>query len=208
MQLPTVEDVNVTRLARFDDAITEALAGRGGRRSSATSSPTTSASTTCPRSTSPPRSPSCSRATRRCCSSPEPSVRPAPDASDRGGPARARRPAASAAGARRARQRPRRGHGDVPDRRRQAAQGRAAPDRRRHRQRGRPEPQRLRRDQHPPGLLARRAARRAAAGHRGGAGQHPHLRQADRPAPRPGAARRTDDRGPDSFKKKPRTKNR
>ena len=25
MQLPTVEDVNVTRLARFDDAITEAL---------------------------------------------------------------------------------------------------------------------------------------------------------------------------------------
>ena len=58
MQLPTVEDVNATRLTRFDDADhpgadrsrADRLLPRRGRR-------TTSASTTCPRSTSPPPSP-------------------------------------------------------------------------------------------------------------------------------------------------------
>ena len=42
MQLPTVEDVNVTRVARFDDAITEALSPPSRSGSSATWSPTTS----------------------------------------------------------------------------------------------------------------------------------------------------------------------
>ena len=71
--------------------------------------------------------------------------------------------------------------GDVPHRRGQAAQGRAAPDRRRHRQRGRAEPPGLRRDQHPAGLLAGRAARGPVRRDLGRAALHPHLRQADRP---------------------------
>ncbi len=54
MQLPSIEDVNVTRLARFDDAIT--------------SSATTSSTTMCPKPTSPPPSRSSPRATNRCSS--------------------------------------------------------------------------------------------------------------------------------------------
>ena len=185
MHLPTVEDVNVTRLARFDDAITEALSAedqvvvlprrrralrpraqraRGRRRRRA-------------RRRAPGRHPAAARAGAGATASAR-----APGAH---GPTRpAQRRWRWSPGARRTG----RGDGDVPDRRRQAAQGRAAPDRRRPRQRGRPEPPRLRRDQHPPRLLPRRAPGRAAARHRGGAGQHPHLRQADRPPRRPGSA--------------------
>ena len=167
MQLPSVEDVNATRLARFDDAITAALsADRPDRLLPRHRRPLRAASTTCPRPTSPPRSRSSPRATRRCCSSPSRSARPraARGRGDRGERA-ARRPRPTA----------RRGaataDGDVPDRGRQAAQGRAAPDRRRDRQRGRPAPQRLRAHLHPARLLARRAARRPARRRLGGAEQ-------------------------------------
>ena len=136
MQLPSVEDVNATRLARFDDAITAALgADQPASSSSATSSPTTCASTTCPRSTSPPRSPSWPRATSRCCSTRPPS---GPSAARASAPSRGPRRDRRETRERRPRGRERRPAGDVPDRRRQAAQGRAAPDRRRDRQRGRP----------------------------------------------------------------------
>ena len=92
MQLPTVEDVNVTRLARFDDAITEALEpDRADRLLPRHRSPTTCASTTCPRSTSPRRSRSSRRATRPLLLEPEPepvrpraSERPQRDRGDRG----------------------------------------------------------------------------------------------------------------------------
>ena len=118
---------------------------------------TTCASTTCPRSTSPPRSPSCCRATRRCCSSRSRSGRRGDrvrTADDRG---RARRP--SRRGPRRSGRRPRamatyriavgKRHKVEP---RQIV-GALANE-------GGLQPPRLRCDQHPPGLLARRAARR------------------------------------------------
>ena len=67
MHLPSVEDVNATRLARFDDSITEALGRTDEITSSGTSSGTTSSTTTCPRSTSPPPSRSSRTAALRCC---------------------------------------------------------------------------------------------------------------------------------------------
>ena len=139
MSLPSVEDVNSTRLARFDDADHRRPSKPGpGSRGSARSWPTTSRSTTSRRSTSPRHSPSSPRATSRCCSTPEPERPPRP-ARDRAHGQGRRRPRPTG-GPRR--QPP----GDVPHRRGQAAQGRAAPDRRRHRQRGRPAPPGLRRD--------------------------------------------------------------
>ena len=151
---------------------------RAGRLLPRRGRPLRAASTTCPRSTSPPRSPSCSRATSRCCSTPSPSGPPRRRAASDPTGATAARPQRRPRPPRRAR---RPTAGDVPHRRGQAAQGRAAPDRRRHRQRGRAEPPGLRRDQHPAGLLAGRAPRRAVRRDLGRAALHPHLREADRP---------------------------
>ncbi len=74
--------------------------------------------------------------------------------------------------------------GHVPDRGRQAAQGRAAADRRGARERGRPQPRGLRRHRHPSRLLARRAAGGPAA-----RGARPALRHADQRSADPAAAR-------------------
>ena len=181
MQLPTVDDVNVTRLARFDDAITEALSSTERvsffrdvvshyiREHDVPEVDVAAALAVVLQGETP------------LLLDPEPSPARAPGAS---GPSRARDRPPLARHRREARApQPRRpADGDVPHRGRQAAQGRAAPDRRRARQRGRPEPQGLRTHLDPPGLLPRRAPRRAASGHRGGARRHPDLRQAHRPA--------------------------
>ena len=88
-----------------------------------------------------------------------------------------RRPsAASGASPRRA--------GAVADLGRQAPPGRATPDRRRPGQRGRAQAGRLRADRHQARLLARRAARGPLARDAGQALGHAHLRRADRPAAR------------------------
>ncbi len=189
MQLPTAEDVNATRLSRFDDQITEALGqtkrierfrdiiahyvreqrrARGRRRGRA-------------RRGRPGRDPAADRPGRR---GPAPARRPARPRR----PPRARWPS-------RARRAPtarphRRADGDVPDRGRQAAQGRAAPDRRRDRQRGRPVAPGLRAHRHQGRLLAGRAARGPAARRLVEALRHPDLRQADRADPGPGRRRR------------------
>ncbi len=183
MQLPTVEDVNVTRLARFDDGITSAL-GETDRVSffrdvvshyvrehnvpevdvAAALAVVLQGKTPLLLEPEPER----------------PARRERPDRPDRG-----ERPAATRA-RRWARSRaPRRAaDGDVPDRGGQAPQGRAAPDRRCAGQRGWPEPQGLRQDLDPPRLLARRAAGRAPGGCRGAARRDPDLREADRAAAR------------------------
>ena len=76
MQLPTVEDVNVTRLARFDDAITRgAVVDRAGLVLPRRGVPLRPRARRARASTSPPRWPSYSRATLPCCSSPSRSVR-------------------------------------------------------------------------------------------------------------------------------------
>ncbi len=180
MHLPTVEDVNVTRLARFDDAITGALSSEDRlsffrdvvahyvREHNVPEVDVAAALAVVLQGDTP------------LLLEPEP-ARPA----RRERPERTERPdRPTGGGSRPGTRRTGRGDGDLPDRRGQAAQGRAPADRRRARQRGRPEPPRLRRDQHPAGLLPRRAPGGAAAGHGGGAGRHPHLRQADRPATR------------------------
>ena len=179
-------------------------ADRRGSTASATSSPTTSASTTCPRSTSPPRWPSSLQGDEPLLLDPE-AERRAPaardDRPDRGDRSpRPRRPSrARRAPAARPHRRP---DGDVPDRGRQAAQGRAAPDRRRHRQRGRPVAARTSgtstsaRDHslvELPADLPRRGL--------GQAPRHPDLRQADRAAA--GRRRVVRDAGPS---RKPRHK--
>ena len=176
MSLPSVEDVNSTRLARFDDAITAALSEPErvdffrdvvAHYVSEHNVPEVDVAA----------------ALAAVLQGDEPLLldpekeRAGADAAP--GPGRARR--ASGRGQGRAppaaqRQPP----GDVPDQRRQATQGRAAPDRRRDRQRGRALPQGLRCDQHPARLLPGRAARRAARGHLGRPAQHPDLRQAHR----------------------------
>ena len=171
MQLPSVEDVNTTRLARFDEAITEALTqtaridrfrdiighyvqrerrpgGRRGRRH---------------RRRHAGRHAAAARPQGRASGAPGALLRRlvrrprCPAAQGLPGPRRAgRAPGAQAA---RAQRRP---DGDVPDRGRQAAQGRAPPDRRRHRQRGRAVAPGLRAHRHPRRPLAGRAAGRAA----------------------------------------------
>ncbi len=57
MRLPTVDDVNETRVARFRDAITEALELGPGRVLPRPDRRLRAASTTCPPPTSPPRWP-------------------------------------------------------------------------------------------------------------------------------------------------------
>ena len=98
MHLPSVEDVNVTRLARFDDAITEALGCRGGRRLPRRRRALRRASTTYPRSTSPPRWPSSLQGDTPLLLEPEPRAsgprrarvrRPRSPRRDRGAPRRA-----------------------------------------------------------------------------------------------------------------------
>ena len=181
MQLPTVDDVNVTRLARFDDAITEALSSTERvsffrdvvshyiREHDVPEVDVAAALAVVLQGDTP------------LLLDPEP-VRPArqerQDRPERG----TDRPSRGAGREARAPQPRRPADGDVPHRGRQAAQGRAAPDRRCPGQRGWPEPQGLRTHLDPPGLLPRRAPGRAAARHRGGARRHPDLRQADRPA--------------------------
>ncbi len=103
----------------------------------------------------------------------------------------------------------------VADLGRQAPPGRAAPDRRRARQRGRPEARRLRPHRHQAELLARRAAARPLPGDAGQARRHPHLRDPDRPAARQGpgpavraaqAVQRRSASGASPGSKKPRHK--
>ena len=77
--------------------------------------------------------------------------------------------------------------GPVADLRRQATPSRAAPDRRRPRQRGRSQARRLRPDRHQAQLLARRAPAGPLRRDAGPALRHPHLRDPDRPAARQGA---------------------
>ena len=178
MQLPSVEDINTTRLARFDDAISAALSATERvdffrdvvahyvQEHDVPEVDVAAALAVVLQGDEPllldpkaekPAQPPRARPARPLRSRWRPQWRPRPPGGARRTPA-----------------------GDVPDRRGQAAQGRAAPDRRCHRQRGRPEPPGLRVDQHPAGLLAGGAAGRAAGGDLGRAPVHPHLRQADR----------------------------
>ena len=186
MQLPTAEDVNATRLSRFDDQITEALGKtkriervprhRGALRARARRAGGRRRGRA--RRGRPGRDAAADRPDRR--------GPPAPRRPSGARPPRAQRPRPS-----RARRAPsprphRRADGDVPDQRRQAAQGRAASDRRRDRQRGWPVPSGLRAHRHPRGPLAGRAARRPAERRLVEARRHPDLRQADRADPGPG----------------------
>ncbi len=196
MRLPTVEDVNETRVARFRESITEALqlgpgvvlprphqrlragarrAGRGHRRRA--------------RGAHPRRTPAAhgaraggaaegvrreAREDRRRLGPREgPTPRPGRPAPEARGPVQGSAPR-TVRGA----------HDDVPDRGRQAAQGRAAPDRRRDRQRGRARPGRLRAHRHPRRPLARGAAGLVVGADPLGARTDPHLRQAHRAHPR------------------------
>ncbi len=184
MSLPTAEDVNSTRLARFDDAISAALSETErvdffrdvvAHYVSEHNVPEVDVAA----------------ALAVVLQGDEPLLLDPEKEKPDPGAARGARPARRA-GCRRQggaaplpqRQQP----GDVPDQRRQAAQGRAPPDRRRDRQRGRPLAQGLRRDLDPPRLLPRRAAGRAARGHLGRAALDPDLREADRAQARRGQA--------------------
>ena len=175
MQLPTVDDVNATRLARFAEAITEALGStqigffrdlvghyvheprrpRGRRRRRARDRR--------------------SRRRSRCCGSSRSRERPSGEhaTAATGATATAVAPTADRAAVNDS-------PGDVQDRRRQAAPGRAAPDRRRARQRGRAAVARTSAGSHPSGLLHRRAAGQAAGAGLGEAQGDPDQRQADR----------------------------
>ena len=152
MQLPTVDDVNATRLSRFDDQITQAL-------------------------TQPERIDFFRDVVSHYVSEhdvPEVDVAAALAAVMHGEqplllepePERARRNFDERPSARRQGRAPpagvaqRRADGGVPPRGRQAPQGRAAPDRRRARQRGRAVARRLRAHHDQARLLHRRAARR------------------------------------------------
>ena len=175
MHLPSVEDINSTRLARFDDAISAALSSTERvdffrdvvahyvHEHDVPEVDVAAALAVVLQGDEPllldPEAERPAQAAR--------GERP-----DRGGPQWRPRPTGGAR---------RQAAGDVPHRRGQAAQGRAAPDRRRHRQRGRAEPSGLRRDQHPAGLLAGRAPRGPVRRDLGRAALHPHLREADRP---------------------------
>ena len=210
MQLPTVDDVNVTRLARFDDAITAALAQtdridalprhhRALRR----------ATTTCRRPTSPPRSPSSRRARPRCCSSRSRAPQRARERDDRGD--RGDRPDRGGRDARaRARGAPP-ARSDVPMATYRIAVGK------RHKveprqivgalaNEGGLSAARTSAQSRSARLLARRAARRTCPPRRFAQAQrHPHLRQAHRAAsrPRPRRAADPDDRD-DRPERKPR----
>ncbi len=117
-------------------------------------------------------------------------------------PPRARdfEPRAKPAGLRAVRPAARRGRRGLPRRGRQAAQDRPVGDRRRPGQRGQPQALRLRQDHDRPGPLARRAAGRPARRGVRGAGQHPHLGQAHRPAARQRPADPAHPRGPQERK--------
>ena len=135
MKLPSVEDVNVTRLARFDDQITEALTQTARierfrdivahyvRNHDVPEVDVAAALAVVAQG----EDPAAARARPASRAPPASGARRPP------GPRRrpARRPAPPALGP---------ADGDLPDHRRQAAQGRAAPDRRRDRQRRRPGP--------------------------------------------------------------------
>ena len=173
MQLPTVDDVNATRLSRFDEQITQAL-------------------------TQPERIDFFRDVVSHYVSEhdvPEVDVAAAlaavmhgeqPLAAGAGARARQpqlrraahpRRQGRAAPGPRVAQ---RRAHVVVPHRGRQAAQGRAAPDRRRPGQRGRALAPGLRLHLDQAGLLPRRAPRHPSLGHPRPARGHPDLRQAHR----------------------------
>ena len=146
-ELPTVEDVNAQRVAKFRDSITDALGAPGfdlfrsmiedyERENDVPMADIAAALALQSRDgeqflmTEPPPE------RRRRDDRPERSDKPA------------RKPGA--------------GLRDISHRRRQAAQGRPGGDRRRHRQRGRLAPQRFRAHHHQAGSLARRAAGQAA----------------------------------------------
>ena len=148
-ELPTVEDVNAQRVAKFADSITDALGGPGielfrrlvedYEREHDVPMADIAAALALQ-----------SRDGEAFLMAPEP---PPSDASGQSayrtsGPSRK-----AEAG---------KGFHHVPHRRGQAAQDRSGRDRRRHRQRGRPAPQRFRPHRHRPGLLAGGAAGQAA----------------------------------------------
>ena len=173
--LPSVDEVNVTRLSRFDDRITAALGeaerieafrdivAHYVRNHDVPEADVAAALAVVAQGDTP--------------------LLLEPDAGARARGAhrapRSRRPS----GARRA-PRPARGLRDVPHRRRQAPARRAPPDRGRTRERGRPAPRRLRRDQDHARLLTRRAARQPLARCSRPARRHPHLGAAHRAASR------------------------
>ena len=176
MHLPSVEDINTTRLARFDDAISAALSlDRAGRLLPRRGRPLRARAR---RARGGRRGGTGGRAPGRRAAAARPRGRAARAGGARRPTGPGRRPQRRPWSASRARRPPAR---DVPHRRGQAAQGRAAPDRRRDRQRGRAEPPGLRLDHHPAGLLAGRAAGGAVRRDLGRAALHPHLREADRP---------------------------
>ncbi len=187
MRLPSVEDVNVTRLTRFDEQITAALeqgekiatfrdiVAHYVRHHDVPEADVAAALAVVAQGDTPLLlDPAAERKVRNesfVKDRPERGSRP-----DRGGSAGLRRRPSRASPARR--QRP--ADEGLQDPGRQAPQGRAAPDRRRHRQRGRPEPQRLRAHPDPPGVLDRGAAGRAVARDLEEARVDPHQRQAHR----------------------------
>ena len=191
MQLPTVDDVNSTRLARFDDQITAALgSGKVGFFRDVVSHYVNEHDV------------------------PEVDVAAALAVVLQGDtpllleeepqrPVREQRPRKDGGGSS-SRRAPERADGDLPDRGGQAAEGRAAPDRRRDRQRGRPRPRRLRRHRDPPRPLPGRAARPALRRRVDGAAADPDQRQADRAGARPGPAGPPVPRGVQAARQAPR----
>ncbi len=166
MQLPSVDDVNVTRLARFDDRITAALGETeriDGFRDiiahyvrhhdvpevDVAAALAVVAQGESPLLLEPDPEPRPRRGLRRAPRSRRPARAGSTATTAASVPSAAREPSSEP-------------HGDVPHRGRQAPPRRAAADRRRTRERGRPQPRRLRGDPDPPRLLARRAARRPA----------------------------------------------
>ncbi len=172
MQLPTVDDVNATRLSRFDEQITQALTEPDridffrdvvSHYVSEHDVPEVDVAAALA---------AVMHGAQPLLLDPEPEQRARVL---RGALQPRRQGRAGAAGVA---HRP--ADGGVPHRGRQAPQGRAAPDRRRARQRGRPLARRLRLHLDQAGLLGRRAARRPARRHDRAAVGHPHLRQAHR----------------------------
>jgi ATP-dependent RNA helicase DeaD len=148
MQMPSVEDVNSTRIAKFRDRITSSLASdeMGLFRKLVADYEQ--------EHDVPAIDIAAALAAqlvddRAFLLQPEAEIREREweSAGDRGGPARAAPARAQLGPAAPVGVRPR--DGDVPDPGRQAAQGDAGLDRRRDRQRGRAEPQGLRPDRHP-----------------------------------------------------------
>ncbi len=197
MSLPSVDDINATRLTRFDDAITAALASdkvdgfrdvisHYVREHNVPEADVAAALAVVLQGDEPMLlDPAQERRAPRSFDD-----RPGPDRRDsRGGPGgRDSRDDRGSRAPRERSARPPRGGASWHARRlsdlgRQAPAGRAAPDRRGDRQRGRPRPAGLRPHRHPRRLLHRRAAGEPASRRLGLPAQDPDLRPAHRADP-------------------------